>query len=114
MAVTGRFFALAALGLLVAAWSALGLILFSAVLIVLVAVDLAFAARITGLRLFRDPTAAVRLGETGRTVLHLTNLGRRRMHGLVRDAWVPSAGLAPRVQRIAVGPGSLGRFVWRV
>jgi uncharacterized protein (DUF58 family) len=101
--LTGRFVALAALGLLVAAWSARAVLVFAGLLVVLLVVDLALAARIADLRLTRDPSVAVRLGEGGKTTLRIDNAGRRRLRALVRDAWVPSAGAAPRVQALEVG-----------
>jgi uncharacterized protein (DUF58 family) len=105
MALTGRFVALAALGLLIAAWSATAVGVFALVLVVLVVADLMLAARISDLRLTRDASAAVRLGETGETVLRILNAGRRRLHAIVRDAWVPSAGVTPRSQPLDVGRG---------
>ena len=105
MALTGRFVALAALGLLIAAWSAQAVAVFAGVLVLMVVADLMLAARISDLRLTRDASAAVRLGETGEAVLCITNTGRRRLRARVRDAWVPSAGVSPRSQPLDVGPG---------
>lgn len=110
MALTGRFFALAALGLLVAAWSSAALLVFAAVLVIALLLDLALAARIADLGLVRAPSPAVRLGERGRTELTVWNTGRRRLHGLLRDAWVPSAGATPRVQPVEVGAGERRRI----
>src|SRR6266536_1242476 len=83
MALTGRLIALAALVLL--------------------------AARIADLRLSREPSAAVRLGQRGETALGLVNGGRRRLRAIVRDAWVPSAGATPRLLPVDVRPGDRGR-----
>ncbi len=61
--------------------------------VVLAALDLLLAAsprRVTVSR--SDLPARVRLGETVRAELILTNLGRRTLRGIVRDAWQPSAG----------------------
>lgn len=103
MALTGRLVALAALGLLLAAWSVQAVLVFAGVLVAAVAVDLMLAARIADLRLARDPSPAVRLGETGETALRILNTGRRRLRALVRDAWVPSAGASPRQQVVEIG-----------
>jgi uncharacterized protein (DUF58 family) len=103
MALTGRLVALAALGLLLAAWSARAVVVFALVLVIAVAVDLMFAARIADLRLSRDPSPSVRLGQTGETTLRIVNSGRRRLRALVRDAWVPSAGATPREQVVVIG-----------
>ncbi|MDT4964707.1 MAG: hypothetical protein QOF87_4354 [Pseudonocardiales bacterium] len=105
MVLTGRFVALAGLGLLIAAWSARAVAVFSGVLVLLVVADLVLAARISDLRLTRDSSSAVRLGETGETVLRILNAGRRRLRAIVRDAWVPSAGVTPRSQALDVGAG---------
>lgn len=45
-------------------------------------------------RLFveRGPAARVRLGEDAESLLAIENLGSRRLRGLLRDAWDPSAG----------------------
>ncbi|MDQ2751288.1 MAG: DUF58 domain-containing protein [Actinomycetota bacterium] len=105
MVLTGRFVALATLGLLIAAWSSVAVGVFALLLILMIATDLMLAARISDLRLTRDASAAVRLGETGQTVLRVLNTGRRRLRAIVRDAWVPSAGVFPRTQTLEVGPG---------
>ncbi|MEP7020191.1 MAG: DUF58 domain-containing protein [Pseudonocardiales bacterium] len=103
MALTGRFVALAALGLLIAAWSSVALGVFASVLVVLMIADLMLAARIADLQLSRDSSPAVRLGETGESVLRVLNAGRRPLRAVIRDAWVPSAGVTPRVQSLDVG-----------
>lgn len=111
MLITGRFVALAALGLAVAWASAALAIGFAAVLVLLALVDLALAARIADLRLVREPVPAVRLGESVATVLTVTNNGRRTLRAMVRDAWLPSAGMTPRLQRVRVRPDARGRLV---
>ncbi|MGI8677338.1 MAG: DUF58 domain-containing protein [Jatrophihabitans sp.] len=111
MIVTGRLVALAALGVLLAAWSAAALWTYALVLVVAVALDLSLGGRIAGLRLAREISAPVRLGERGETVLTCTNAGRRTMRALVRDAWVPSAGAFPRSQKSVVPVGERRRIV---
>ena len=110
MALTGRLVALATLGLLLAALSAAAALVFAAVLATLVAIDVMLAARIADLRLAREPSAPVRLGERGETALRIGNSGRRRLHAVVRDAWVPSAGASPRLQPVDIRPGDRGRI----
>ena len=110
MALSGRLVALAALGALLAAWSVTAVLGYAACLVVLVAADLAFAGRIASLRLRREPSAPVRLHERGETVLVLANTGRRTVRGLVRDAWVPSAGATPRSQQVVVPAGERRRI----
>jgi uncharacterized protein (DUF58 family) len=105
MVLSGRLVALAVLGVLAAIASTAAALLFAAALAALVVADLGLAARIADVELVREPSRSVRLGEAGETVLHVTNGGRRTLHALVRDAWVPSAGTSPRTQSIRVGPG---------
>ncbi|MGI8760644.1 MAG: DUF58 domain-containing protein [Jatrophihabitantaceae bacterium] len=109
MTITGRLVALAAIGLLVAAWSTAAVLAYAVLLVVATAADLALAARVADLQLSREASPAVRLGESAVTVLTVANTGRRAMHGLVRDAWVPSAGATPRVQALRIGAGERRR-----
>jgi uncharacterized protein (DUF58 family) len=111
MVLSGRFVALAGVGALLAAWSALALGVYAAALVALAGADLAIAGRIAGLRLTRDPSAPVLLREHAATTLVIANAGRRTLHGLVRDAWVPSAGGFPRSQRVFVPAGERRRVV---
>src|SRR5664279_4003634 len=53
----------------------------------------------------RELPERVRLGETARSTLYLSNLGRRRVRGIVRDAWEPSAGASPTRARISIPAG---------
>ena len=110
MALSGRLVALAALGALLAAWSVTAVLGYAGCLVVLIAADLAFAGRIASVRLHREPSAPVRLHEHGETVLVLANTGRRTVRGLVRDAWVPSAGATPRSQQVVVPAGERRRI----
>src|SRR5471030_2670228 len=96
MALTGRFVALLALGVVPVVafgqpWVLVGWVTFVVLLGVL---DLALAASPRTIRIARDLPARVRLGETVRAELIVTNLGRRTLRGIVRDAWQPSAGAA--------------------
>ncbi|GAA4110521.1 DUF58 domain-containing protein [Knoellia locipacati] len=59
---------------------------------VVVAVDVLLAPRPRSLHLERELPASVRLGESVRTSLFVTNPGSRSVRGLLRDAWPPSAG----------------------
>ncbi|MFF4775646.1 DUF58 domain-containing protein [Microtetraspora fusca] len=114
MALTGRAGLLAALGALVVllapdpSVAVLGLAL---LLAVLVAVDLLLAGGVRGLRLHRDGERLVRLGESVAVGLVVENPGRRRVRGVVRDAWPPSAGAAPRHLKLDVPAGQRRRLV---
>ena len=109
MAITGRLVALAALGLLIAAASAAAAFGYLVLLMVLVGLDVALAARIADLRFVREASPSVRLGEDGSTAVQVTNTGRRALRGYLRDAWVPSAGVTPRIQVVSVPSGERRR-----
>ena len=98
MVVRGPVVALVLLGLVpsallagsagvVAAWWLAGVAL-------LVLLDVVLAPAPQGLEITRAPVPQVRLHEPTSTTLTLTNPGTRRVRGLLRDAWVPSAGAA--------------------
>lgn len=107
MALSGWFVALVALGVLpiivTGEPGVLGLWLLG--VIVLAAIDLLVAGSPRGIVLGRDLPARVRLGETVASTLTLGNTGRRRVHGIVRDGWQPSAAASPRTTRIDVPAG---------
>ena len=102
MALTGRFVALTLLGVLLAIASTGVVLLYAAALAVVAVGDVALAGRIGDLRLERQPSSAVRLGETGESRLRVTNDGRRTVRATVRDAWVPSAGVRPARHDVVV------------
>jgi uncharacterized protein (DUF58 family) len=107
MALTGRAPLLALLGilpvgLLPSGWTVLVVLL---LLLSLVAVDVALAAPVSGLRLTRSGATGCRLGTQAEVHLTVVNGGSRRMRGLLRDAWVPSAGAAPQVQHVDIPTG---------
>src|SRR5690606_28157689 len=94
MAISGRFVALVALGIVPVvvlndASVFLWWMLLAAALTVL---DLAIAGSPRRVKLERTTRGPVRLGETTSTTLYLTNEGRRTVRGIVRDGWPPSAG----------------------
>lgn len=72
---------------------------------VLAAIDIAAAASPRAVRLERQTDSRVRLTETARAVLLVTNPSRRTLRGIIRDAWEPSAGARPRRQSLRVPPG---------
>ncbi|WP_433353407.1 DUF58 domain-containing protein [Microtetraspora malaysiensis] len=114
MALTGRAGLLAALGalvVLVAPAPPVAVLGLALLLVVLVAVDLLLAGGVRGLRLHRDGERLVRLGESVTVGLVVENPGRRRVGGVVRDAWPPSAGAAPRHLKLDVPAGQRRRLV---
>ncbi len=111
MALTGWFVLLVALGAVpVVALSTVapaGLVLLGWLTLcaVLASLDLALAASPRALRLQRQTDARVRLTETARATLLITNPSRRVLRGRLRDAWEPSAGARPSRHAVVVPPG---------
>jgi uncharacterized protein (DUF58 family) len=110
MAITGRAALIAALGALLAPFGAGWLWAVEALLLVGIAVDVTLAGRVADLRLSRAGASTTRLGEPVEVSLAVTNTGRRRVRGLLRDAWLPSAGSRPRRQPIDIPPGERRRL----
>ena len=116
MIVRGPVVALALLGLLpVLLWPAgAGLVAAGWLVgvVALVVVDAVAAPRPAALELHRPPVAQVRLREETTTTLLVTNRGRRRVRGVLRDAWVPSAGAQePTRHALDLPPGERRRVV---
>ena len=113
MALTGRaglagIAAAVVVGLLVP--SGLGVLLVTAVLVLLLVIDLALAGPVRSLRFERDGDAAVRLGERAEVRLTVTNPSGRRVRGRLRDGWPPSAGAAQQRHRLDVPAGERRRL----
>ena len=107
MAVSGRFVLLVALGivplvLIGEPWVLGGWML---VVAALTALDLGVAGSPRQIELSRTVPARVRLGETVQATLLVTNPGSRRVTGVLRDAWQPSAGAASTRSRISIPSG---------
>jgi uncharacterized protein (DUF58 family) len=107
MALTGRAALFALAGCLAVAWAPGWTTLLAWLLIgvVLVAIDLALAASIPQVTIERTPLPVVRLGESVETSLHLVNRGSRRLRGVLRDAWQPSAGATGERHRLDLPAG---------
>jgi uncharacterized protein (DUF58 family) len=112
MALTGRFVLLVALGVVPivllgtttgSALAVLGIWLGFAAL--LGGIDLALAASPRALSVARVLPARVRLGEEVTSELYLTNDGPRRLRGVVRDGWQPSAGAGNNRSRVLLPAG---------
>lgn len=106
MTLTGRAVLLTLVGLLAIplAPTLATAVVWLGVVALLVALDLALAARIRDVRLDRATLPPVHLLEDTESVLTVTNTGRRRARGVLRDAWQPSAG-ARLVHRVDLAPG---------
>lgn len=107
MALSGRFVVVLALGVvpILVLNDAVALWFWLALAVLLVAFDLVVAGSARQVRIARDLPARVRLGETVRAEVLITNTGRRRIRGVVRDAWQPSAGAAASRARASIPPG---------
>src|SRR3954452_18777402 len=94
MALTGRAALLALAGVVPVAlapgWATL--LGWALLVLLLVAVDVALAGSPRALRVQRESSGAVRLGESATARLIVANDGPRRVRGLLRDGWPPSAG----------------------
>ena len=107
MALTARAPLLALLGivpvlLVPSLWTVLVLL---ALLVAVAVADVVLAAPVSSLRLTRSGATGCRLGTEAEVHIAIVNTGSRRLRGLLRDAWVPSAGAGPRTQPLDVPPG---------
>jgi uncharacterized protein (DUF58 family) len=71
--------------------------------VVLVALDVGLAPSRTTLSVVRRPVRRTRQGDSTSTTLEVT-AGRRRVRGMLRDAWQPSAGATGNRHRLALAP----------
>jgi len=107
VALTGRAVLLALLGVVPVALlpSYATVLVVLLVLVVLVVVDVLAAPPVSALRMSRAGATACRLGDAVEVQLLVTNTAGRRLHGVLRDAWVPSAAASPRAQPLDVPAG---------
>ncbi len=112
MTLTGRA-ALAAVagGLVVAVFaSGIVLVIVNAALLAAFAADVILAASLTRLQVSRSGDAKVHLGQAGTITVAVANSGGRRLRGVLRDGWRPSAAAAPGRTRIDVPAGGRARL----
>ncbi|MEO7123316.1 MAG: DUF58 domain-containing protein [Lacisediminihabitans sp.] len=112
MALSGRFVLLVAFGavplVVLGNPSVLGLWLL--LVVVLSIIDVVAAGSPRRLRVSRELPERVRLGEAVDSTLFITNAGRRRITGIVRDGWQPSAGAQPTRAPLSLPPGERRAF----
>ena len=116
MAITWRAVALAALGLVpvlllpqhATVWT--WLLLWCLV----VGIDVALSAQPRRVSVTRGPMGAMRLTESATSTLTLVNESGRRLRGLVRDAWQPTAGATDNRHPVDVRPGEARRVATRL
>ncbi len=107
MALTWRVPALMLLGIVAVAVFPRGLtvVLWVAALVVLVVLDASLAPSLRHLSVVRRVSGSTRQGQPTDTVLEIDNTGARRIHGMLRDAWQPSAGAIGNRHRLDVAGG---------
>ncbi|HKS44214.1 MAG TPA: DUF58 domain-containing protein [Amycolatopsis sp.] len=117
MAITGRVGVLALIGVIVVALAApswTGVLAVVGVLALGVLADLALAGGVRGLRFTRGGASSARLGESVEVALTVTNPGRRRVRGVLRDAWPPSAGVLEDRHPLVIPPSGRSRLTVRL
>ncbi|MFZ0323193.1 MAG: DUF58 domain-containing protein [Actinomycetes bacterium] len=112
MVITGRLALVGALGVVAVAalgswWAFWG---FNALLACCVGFDVVRAASVGAVQLSRSGDTVARLDTAATVTLAIENTGARDLHGVVRDAWAPSAGVAQSRTAIDV-PAGERRFV---
>jgi uncharacterized protein (DUF58 family) len=105
--LTGRVGLLALAGGLVIAVFGTGIasLIVNGGILAALATDVILAGSIADLDVSRSGDAKIHLGQSGTTAVTLINSGRRRLRGIVRDGWRPSAGADPARSRIDLAGG---------
>lgn len=107
MILTGRA-ALAALAgavVVLAFRTGLTVLIVDVVILIGIIFDLALAASLRKLVVARSGEAKIHLGQPGTITVTIANDGARRLRGIVRDGWRPSAAAEPTRQAISVPGG---------
>jgi len=107
MAITGRVPLLLLLGVVaVVLRPAQGTVwLWVLAVALLVGVDLLLAPSPAAVAISRPPVGTVRLGHPAETRLQVVNESRRRVRGVLRDAWQPTAGASGNRHPLALTAG---------
>ena len=108
MVLTGRAGGLALIGALlivVSPWPGRTFLVLLALLAVAVAVDVALAGSPATLTFVRSGAATARLGQPVEATIRVRNTGKRRVRGMIRDAWPPSARATPRAHQVDIAAG---------
>jgi uncharacterized protein (DUF58 family) len=107
VALTGRagLLALAGALLVLAFRSGVAVLIVDVAIVCAIIVDLALAASLRRLGVARSGDTKVQLGQTGEITVTITNNGRRRLIGQVRDGWRPSAGAQPARASVSLPAG---------
>jgi uncharacterized protein (DUF58 family) len=112
VAFSGRLALLIAVGIVpvILTGSAVAFPVWLAVVVLVVVLDLALAGSPRRVTIARNSPDNIRLGESAVATLYVTNLGRRAIRGVLRDAWPPSAGASPSRHRVSIPPGERRSF----
>lgn len=114
MVLTWRAGVLALAAIVVALiWGAWGWAVL-ALLVLLVVIDLIACPSPAAVALERGGDRSIRLGQQAEVWLRITNRGRRRLVGRIRNAWVPSAGASGGVRQIDVPGGERRQYGTRL
>jgi uncharacterized protein (DUF58 family) len=92
-------------------WPATLFLVLVSVILALILIDFTLAASTRALRYTRRGEVTARLGQSVDAELTVTNGGRRRFNGQIRDAWAPSARGTPRSHSLSIAPGQRQTFV---
>lgn len=114
MIVTGRAGLVALICVLpiaVSPWPALTFVVLLAALLVVLAVDALLAGSTRRISFTRAGDTAARLGQHVQVILLAENTGARRLRGVIRDAWPPSARAEPRMHPVKMTAGQRVRLV---
>lgn len=108
---TGLVALVLVLPIAVSPWPAATFVILLALLLAAVGVDVTLAASPRRLRFDRSGDTAARLGQSVDAILAVENLGRRRLRGVIRDAWPPSGRAHPRTHAVDIAAGQRVRIV---
>lgn len=111
---TGLVALICVLPIALSLWPATAFVILLAALLTAVASDIALAASTRRLDFVRSGDTAARLGQPVDAVLVVTNAGRRRFRGQIRDAWPPSARSSPRTPTVDIAAGHRRRVETRL
>jgi uncharacterized protein (DUF58 family) len=114
VALTRRAAIVALIGVLVvfvAPLHGISILLVEGLLIVGIVVDLALAGSVRALEISRYGDTARRLDEVSEVGVQVINRGGRRVRGVLRDAWPPSAAASPGRRLVDVPAGQRRRWV---
>jgi uncharacterized protein (DUF58 family) len=92
-----------------APWPATAFVALLTLLLLAVLTDVALAASTRKLSLRRTGDTSARLGQAVDAVLIVENAGNRRLRGVIRDAWPPSARAQPRTHPVDIPAGQSAR-----